>query len=65
MPNRATINPTPEQAAMRNIGRIRTLRAAIEKHTDRGNSEKVAELQSELDRRLTEVAALKAELDSL
>lgn len=65
MPNRATINPTAEQSAMRNIGRIRTLRAAIAKNTARGNAEKVADLQVELDRRLSEVAALKAELDAL
>lgn len=65
MPHQASINPTAEQKALRNIARIKTLRGAVEKHTARGNTEKVAELQAEHDRRMAEVAALKAELDAL
>jgi len=65
MANSAAINPTAEQQASRNISRIRTLRACIEKNLARGKTEKVAQLQSELNRRMAAVAALKAELDSL
>jgi len=65
MPYKASINPTADQKALRNIARIKTLRAAIEKHAVRGNTEKVAELQAEHDRRMEDVQALKAELDAL
>ena len=65
MPNQATINPSADQSAIRNIARIRTLKAAIEKATARGNSERVAELTTELNRRMADVEALKAELDTL
>jgi hypothetical protein len=65
MPYQASINATPEQKALRNVARIKTLRGAIEKHTARGNTEKVAELQAEHDRRMEEIKALRAELESL
>jgi hypothetical protein len=65
MANSATVNPTADQAILRNIGRIKTLRAAIEKNTARDNPDKVASLQQELDRRMAEVDAIKAELDAL
>lgn len=65
MPNRANINPAPDQKVLRNIGRVRTLRTAIAKAHARGNAEREANLQAELDRRLAEVNVLKAELDAL
>ena len=61
----ATINPGAEGMALRNVGRIKTLRAAIEKAQARGQAERAGSLQGELDRRMTEVNALRAELDSL
>jgi len=65
MPNQAAINPSAEQAAMRNIGRVRTLRAAIAKARSRGNTDREAQLQAELDRRLAEIATLKTQLESI
>ena len=65
MANQSVVNPTQDQLVLRNIGRIKTLRAAIEKNTARGNVEKVADLQAELDRRMVQVDAIKAELDAL
>jgi hypothetical protein len=65
MASQATINPTPDQAVIRNIGRVKTLRDAIAKSEARGKSEKVASLQAELDRRMAELNELKAALESL
>jgi len=65
MANKAVINPTPGQTAIRSIGRVKTLRAAIAKNQARGNAEKVSSLQAELDRRLSELGALKELLDNL
>ena len=67
MANQAIINATPEQKAVRNVGRIKTLRAAIEKATDRKQAKRVKSLQKELDRRMSEVKAMKealAEVDA-
>ena len=58
----ATINPTPEQKAIRNVARIKTLREAIAKAQAKGNAERVASLQAELDRRMSEVEELRAAL---
>jgi hypothetical protein len=58
----AGINATPEQKALRSVGRIKTLRLAIEKAQSRGQAERVASLTEELDRRLAEVEELKAAL---
>lgn len=63
--SRGQINPTKAQMTGRHVGRINTLRGAIEKATARGNAERVASLQDELDRRLAEVEEIKAELASL
>lgn len=65
MANKAVINPTADQAAIRSISRVKTLRAAIAKNQARGNAEKVSSLQAELDRRLVELGALKELLDKL
>lgn len=65
MAEQAAINPGPQAQALRNVGRIKTLRAAIEKAQGKGQDERVASLQEELDRRMAEVDALRAELDSL
>ncbi len=65
---KAAINPGPEARALRNIGRIKTLRTAINKAESRGNAKKKASLQEELNRRLEEVRVLKeaiAEVDGL
>lgn len=61
MINPATINAAPEQKAMRDIERIKTLRAALEKAT----GDRAVSLQSELDRRLAAIDKLKAQLSTL
>lgn len=58
----AGINATPEQKALRSVGRIKTLRLAIEKAQSRNQADRVASLTEELDRRLVEVEELKAAL---
>jgi hypothetical protein len=58
----ATINPSPEQRAIRTVERIKTLREAIPRAQAKGNDERVASLQAELDRRLAEVRDMKAAL---
>lgn len=63
--SRGKINPTQGEMVTRHIGRIPRLREAIAKAEARGNTEKVASLQAELDRRLAEVAEFKAQLDSI
>lgn len=60
MANQAVINPTPDQKALRTVGRIKTLRIALEKPGIK--EERKASLQAELDRRLDEVESLKAAL---
>lgn len=65
MANTASINPNEGQQILRNIGRIKTLRDAIEKHTARGNADKVASLQEELDRRMGELNHIKGLLENL
>lgn len=59
MANQAIINPTSDQKAIRNVERIKTLRDAIARAK---TAERVASLQAELDRRMAEVASLKAAL---
>ncbi|PCI54140.1 MAG: hypothetical protein COB36_10640 [Alphaproteobacteria bacterium] len=61
---KGTINASPEVKALRNVGRIKTLRLNIAKRKSRGMD--VASREEELSRRLAEVQALKdalAELD--
>ena len=53
--SKATINATAAQTFVRNTGRIETLKGAIEKAQARGNTERVASLQSELDRRKADI----------
>lgn len=62
MANQAAINATPDRKALRNVGRIKTLRQAIERAKTK---ERKASLQAELDRRLSEVQALREALDSV
>lgn len=61
--NQASINAGPEAKALRNIGRIKTLRLAIHKRTAKGLD--VESYQKELDRRLKEARSLKAALAEL
>ena len=63
--SKATINPNSGQMASRHIGRVKTLRMAIEKAKSRKQTERVADLKAELDRRMADIKALKAELDNL
>lgn len=65
MANQASINPTTEQRAIRNVGRIKTLRLAIAKAKARKQPEREASLQAELDRRMAEVEKLKQALDEV
>ena len=63
---KALINPTPAEKAGRNVQRIRDLREIhIPKAEARGNAERVARLQAELERRFEEVRALRAELEAI
>jgi hypothetical protein len=61
--NKASINAGPEAKALRNIGRIKTLRLAINKRTAKGLD--VESYREELDRRLKEARSLKAALAEL
>jgi hypothetical protein len=67
----AAINAGPEQRALRNVERIKSLRSWLKqaeayKGTDREKSpEKIASIEEELGRRLAEVAEMKAALDSV
>ena len=65
MANQASINPTEGQRVLRNIGRVKTLKEAIAKNQARGNTEKVASLQEELDRRMAELNEVKAAMEDL
>lgn len=62
MANQADINATPDKKALRNVGRIHTLRQALEKAK---TPERRESLQAELDRRLAEVQSLREALDSV
>lgn len=61
----AAINATPDQKAMRNIGRVKTLRSAIEKAEKKGQKDRVKSLNEELSRRMGEIQALKAALEEI
>lgn len=65
MANQASINPSDGHRVMRNIGRVKTLKDAIAKHQERGNTDKAAALQEELDRRMAELNEVKAALEDL
>lgn len=65
MANKATVNASADQKFVRDIGRVKTLKLAIEKATARGDSERVNALQVELDRRMASINAIRAELDTL
>jgi hypothetical protein len=56
------IDPTPVQQLQRDKDRIPLLREKIAEAEAVGNSERVASLQEELDRRLDRVRAMKAAL---
>ena len=58
--SKAMINPSPAQRLERDINRIKTLNLAIEKAQSRNNTEKLASLQEELERRQARVDAVKA-----
>jgi hypothetical protein len=63
---KALINPSPAEKAGRNMQRIKDLRDVhIPRAEANGNTERAASLQAELDRRLEEVRALRAELDAI
>lgn len=62
MANQATVNASLEVKAIRNVGRIKTLRLAIDRAN---NPDRKASLKEELDRRIAEVEALRAALDAL
>ena len=63
--SRAIINPTSAQMIPRHIGRIKRLREAIEKAKARQHAHRIVSLQAELDRRLAEIAIIKADLDDI
>lgn len=61
--SKAAINATAEQKALRNIGRIKTLRAAIEKRETKGLP--TESYEEELNRRLGELGSLKDQINDL
>ena len=63
--SKGSVNPSPAQLAVRNAGRIPTLRAALAKAESRGQTDRVADLQAELDRRLGEIAGIQKALNKL
>lgn len=63
--SRALINPGNVDMASRHVGRIGRLREAIIKADSRGNTEKAESLNAELNRRLSHIAEIKAELDTI
>lgn len=69
--SKAGINASPEQKALRSVGRIKTLEAWLKEAaqcegTDRAKDPaKVVRVQAEIDRRKAEIAELKAALDSV
>lgn len=65
MASQAAINASPDVKVVRNIGRIKTLRDAIAKAEAKGDSDRVASLKEEHDRRLAELNELKAALENL
>ena len=56
------LSPATRSTADFDAGKVKAVRAAIEKANARGNTAKAAEAQAELDRRLVEVAEFKARL---
>lgn len=63
--SRGMINPTEIQMIPRHAGRIARLRLSIEKATANGNTDKVAFLQEELDRRLQSLHEARALLEDI
>lgn len=59
---KATTKPTSSTLLERNINRINTLKQAIAKAEAKGNDDRVASLQSELDRRKARIEDVKAML---
>jgi hypothetical protein len=59
---KATTKPTSSTLLERNINRINTLKQAIAKAEAKGNDDRVASLQSELDRRTARIEDVKAML---
>jgi hypothetical protein len=57
----ASINSAP--TIERHASRIIRLREAIARHDGKGNADKVAELQAELDRRVAELTELRTAID--
>ena len=57
----ASINSPP--TVERHVGRIGRLREAIARHDGKGSTDKVAELQAELDRRVAELTELRTAID--
>ena len=65
MATKGLINPTKEQMIPRYMGRIRTLRAAIEKAEARGNQERVNSLREELTLKIQLLKEAQAEIQDL
>jgi hypothetical protein len=59
---KATTKPTSSTLLERNINRINTLKQAIAKAEAKGNDDRVASLQSEMDRRTARIEDVKAML---
>ena len=60
----AAINASPKQREIRHIGRIKTLRLAIEKAKGRKQKDRVKSLQDEMERRVTELKDNRASIDA-
>lgn len=65
MRSQAAINPTRDQVMTRNIGRVSSLRLAIQKANARGQTARVDALNAELSRRLTALSEFRTQLDAV
>lgn len=63
--SRGLINATGVDLLPRHLGRIKTLRLAIEKAKGREQHERVESLKAELDGRLAAIEQIKKDLESI
>lgn len=59
------VDPTSIEMIPRHVGRIKRLRQAIIKATEREQPERVASLQAEIDRRMADVAVARDALSEI
>ena len=60
----AAINASPAQQVQRDIGRIATLKAAIDKAEGKKQKDRVKALRAEIDRRIGNLQKAKTDIDA-